>query len=229
MVTSQDFHTIYGQFIVTGSSGGGTAPPAPVAAPLQVTALTPSVALPVTEGTAITWTATASGGTGALQYQFMRYTEGIGWSVAQAYSSSTSYTWFPPAGLNAVQVWVRNGGSSAAYDAVLGTGGFTVLAATPRVTSLTPNVAFPVSYNVPGHVHGGRDRRTRPPPIQVRDVLATSGWAVGQDYSSSRTFTWFPPQGMNACRSGCAAPDPALRTRTGWERACSRLPRRPPA
>src|SRR4029453_11072077 len=117
--------------------------------PVSVTSLTPNVALPATVGTPITWTATASGGTPPLQYQFWRFTDGVGWSVAQAYSSNNSYTWFPVAGTHALQVWVRSSGSSASYDAWLGTGNFTVLAPTAKLISFSADVAFPAPFNVP--------------------------------------------------------------------------------
>jgi hypothetical protein len=199
LVTSNVFQTIYGQFISTATAAGGTPPPAPprLAAPVQITALTPNVLLPTTEGTAITWTATASGGTGPLQYEFMRYTEGVGWSVAQGYGASNSYTWFPSAGTHAIQVWVRSSGSSASYDAYLGTGTFVVTAPAPKLMSLTSNVAPPVALNVPvtftANATGGTS-------LQYKFLTYSSGtgWTVGQDYSATKSFVWYPPQGSNA-------------------------------
>ena len=199
MVTSNSFLTIYGQFIQTGSSGGGgggggTPPPSQV----QVTGLTPNVALPVPEGTAITWTAATTGGTAPIQYQFVRYTDGLGWSVAQPYSTNNTYTWFPSAGTHALQVWVKSAGSSNAYDAYLSTGMFTILDPAPKLTSLTSNVAFPVSLGVPvtftASATGG------PGPLQYKFLRYSSstGWTVGQDYSTSSSFVWYPPSGTNA-------------------------------
>ena len=62
------------------------------AVPVSVTSLTPNVTSPVTVGTPITWTAIASGGTPPLQYQFLRFTDGVGWTLAQSYSSNNSYS-----------------------------------------------------------------------------------------------------------------------------------------
>ena len=118
--------------------------------PVSVTSLTPSVVLPATLGTPVTWTATTSGGTPPLQYQFWRFTDGSGWSVAQAYSANNSYTWFPNVGTHALQVWVKNSGSTAAqYRRRLGTGYFNVVAPTATLSALRSDVAFPAPFNVP--------------------------------------------------------------------------------
>src|SRR6185369_9641192 len=69
-------------------------------------------------GTAITWTATAAGAVPPLQYRFERQ-DGATWSIVQAYSSSSSYTWTPTAsdiGDHAIRVSVRNSGSSVDFE-----------------------------------------------------------------------------------------------------------------
>ena len=188
MVTANNFAAIFGQFI--SSTGVAAAPPsagppAPTAVPVTVTGLPANVILPVNEGTGITWTAVTSGGTGPLSYQFMRYTEGIGWTTAQAYSSSNTYTWFPSAGTHAVQVWVKSAGSSAAYDSYLGSGMFTVLAPAPKVMSLNSSMPSPVPLNMPviftAAATGGGS-------TQYKFLIYTTagGWAVGQDYSANQ-------------------------------------------
>jgi len=95
-------------------------------APLVVTALTPSPAAPVSSGTAVTWTATTTGGVGPLTYKFYVF-NGTSWTLARDWSTSPSTTWTPTAaGTYSVQVWVRNAGSTTAYDAVGTKNGFTV-------------------------------------------------------------------------------------------------------
>ena len=166
--------------------------------PVSVNSLTPNVSLPVTVGTPITWTATASGGTPPLQYQFWRFTDGVGWTVAQAYGSSNSYTWFPVAGTHALQVWVRSSGSSNTYDAWLGTGNFTVLAPTARLTSFSSDVAFPAPFNVPITFTASATAGSTPVEYKFWRYTSTTGWTVARDYSSANTFTWYPPAGSNA-------------------------------
>jgi hypothetical protein len=96
--------------------------------PAKLLSVTPSVSLPGTAGTAIKWTAIASGGTASpLQYQFLVYSKSTGWTVARSYSTSTTFTWTPSeAGAYALQVWVKSAGSTAPYESWLGTGYFVI-------------------------------------------------------------------------------------------------------
>ena len=79
--------------------------------------------LPLTAGVPATWTATATGGTGPLQYKFWLLDMATGkWSVLQDYSTSNQAPWTPAAPGNYVaQVWVRSAGSTASYEAWRGT------------------------------------------------------------------------------------------------------------
>jgi glucose/arabinose dehydrogenase len=100
-------------------------PPPPV-----VQSVTANRTFPVVAGTAITWTANASGGATPLQYRFWRL-DGGSWTLVRDYSTTKTYTWTPGAGevgQHQVWVWVRNAGSVAAYDAQGGTAPFTITA-----------------------------------------------------------------------------------------------------
>ena len=166
--------------------------------PLSVTSLTPDVTVPPTAGTSVTWTATTASGIAPLQYQFWRFTEGPGWSIVQAYSSNNTYTWTPGPGTHALQVWVRNSGSSSSYDAWLGTGTFTIVAPTARLTSFGSNVAFPGLFNVPITFTATAGAGATPVEYKFWRYTAATGWTVARDYSSSNSYTWFPPIGSNA-------------------------------
>lgn len=136
----------------------------------------------------VTWTAIVTGGTGALTYQFWRFDATTGWSLAQDYGTSNSYTWTPTladSGEHALQVWVRNAGSVEAYDAWAGTGFFTV--ATPTVT-LNPSA--------PGQVGAGSTLTwtatlTGLYGAQIQfwryDI---DGWHLAQPYSNYPAYTW---------------------------------------
>jgi glucose/arabinose dehydrogenase len=97
---------------------GGVATPFTVTAgagPVQVTALMANRTSPQPVGTAITWTATVTGGSGNYQYRFWRRTTG-GYMIVQDYGPSATFTWTPgPA--HQVAVWVRNATSSAEVEA----------------------------------------------------------------------------------------------------------------
>ena len=73
----------------------------------------------VVVGSPSTWTAVATGGSPALEYQFWRYKVGSGWTLAQR-TDQPEFTWTPsPADIGdyMLQVWVRSVGSTASYDA----------------------------------------------------------------------------------------------------------------
>jgi hypothetical protein len=87
--------------------------------------------LPATAGTTITWTAEANGGTASpLQYRFLLYTEGRGWTLLRDWGTANTVDWATTSasvGNNVVQVWVRSGGSSSTdYEDWMGSGYFII-------------------------------------------------------------------------------------------------------
>jgi hypothetical protein len=112
-----------------------------------VQSFTADKTFPAVYNTPITFTAAATGGN--VEYQFWRYSSATGWAMARDYSATNSFTWFPPLGANAVQVWVRTVGSSASYQDYRSSGVFDVVSApspsSARLTSLVANSTFPVS------------------------------------------------------------------------------------
>jgi hypothetical protein len=90
-------------------------------APVSILSLSPNVASPAPAGTAITWTALASGGVAPLQFEFWRYNYATGvWSVVQPYSPTNTYTWTPApgdAGTYIIGVWVAGSGFVGSFEA----------------------------------------------------------------------------------------------------------------
>ena len=163
----------------------------------KLTSFSADVAFPVAYNIPITFTATATGGPARLQYKFVVFSPAKGWLVGRDYSSVNTFTWYPPEGQNVVQVLVRAAGSTASYQDWMTTDYFTVVSITPKLTSFSADVAFPVAYNIPitftATATGG------PAPLQYKFVVFSpaKGWLVGRDYSSVNTFTWYPPEGQN--------------------------------
>jgi hypothetical protein len=178
-----------------GSSAWTNASPFPVGGVLVVTGLNADVASPAPNGTTITWTATASGGTSPLQYQFWRYSYATGlWTIAQAYSTSSVFSWATTpadAGMYIISVWVKSAGSAGAFDASLSTNAYTIAGAPLTVTGVTGNppgtapAGTAVTWTV--STTGGTA------PLQYefwRYSYATGLWTIVQPYSTSNTFTW---------------------------------------
>jgi hypothetical protein len=69
-------------------------------------------------GEPLTLEAIAGGGTGDLEYRFVKFERAAGpWTVIREYGSSNRGEWTPgAAGDYDIQVWVREVGSAAAYD-----------------------------------------------------------------------------------------------------------------
>jgi len=91
--------------------------------------VTVDTTFPASRGTPITWTATASGGTSALEYRFVIYNASTGWRVLKEYSQSQAATWTPganEAGTYALQVWVRSTGSASSFEDWQGTAFFQI-------------------------------------------------------------------------------------------------------
>ena len=166
-------------------------PPAPLT--MQSLTATTSTATP---GTVVTWTARAIGGTGPLEYQFWRYNQDAHtWTIAQAYSTTATYSWGPAAadgGAYTIQVWVRSAGSTASYEAWLSSGTLTVtnyvVVSAIGWSTTARKVGTPITWTTSASKIAGTLE------YQFWIYSATSGsWQVARAYSTSASFTWTPP------------------------------------
>jgi len=62
---------------------------------------------------------------GPWEYKFIAF-DGTTWRVMRDYSTQATFSWFPPAGTCALQVWVRTVGSTANLDQYQSSGFFVV-------------------------------------------------------------------------------------------------------
>jgi hypothetical protein len=170
-------------------------PPLDVAAtPLTITSFSTPTTFPAPTGTPITWTTRVQGGmAGPIQYQYFLYSTTTGWRNAQPWGPSETFTWTPTwadEGDWAVQVWVRNNGSTASYDAYTGTNIFHIQRAGLQLTTST---LFPVAVGTPVTWNAAV-----PDPSVTMEYQfwiytnSTSQWSLGQAYSAQKTFTWTP-------------------------------------
>jgi N-acetylmuramoyl-L-alanine amidase len=118
------------------------------------------------------------------------------WTLAQDYGPSDSYTWTPTGseqGTYAIQAWVRRSGSTANYEAVLGTLDFQIGNASPVIVTLSSDYGPPVAAGAP--VTWTADASGGPGPLQYSYSLYSverESWSLVKPYSSSNTFTWRP-------------------------------------
>jgi hypothetical protein len=95
--------------------GASAASPIP---PVTGVALSASPGSPSAPGTAVTFTASAVGGSGSYEYEFLGRAAGSAtWSVAQSYGPSPSWTWSGVAGSWEIRVNARSAGSASAAEA----------------------------------------------------------------------------------------------------------------
>jgi hypothetical protein len=174
---------------------GSTQPLDVSATPVVIKSFTASTAFPSTTGTPITFTVRVQGGmAGPLQYVFWLYSATSGWRNGQPWGASETFTWTPTwadQGDFAVQVWVRSNGSTANYEAVLGTPIFHINRASLQ---LTTNTLFPAAVGTP--ITWNAD--VRDPSVNMEYVFwvytaATNSWSQGQAYSAQKTFVWQAP------------------------------------
>jgi len=90
-------------------------------APVASVSLSANKTSPQARGTAITFTASATGTSGSYVYQYKLRTPSGVWSVARNYSSTPTWTWSTTAGQAAgtykIEVWAKNAGSNASWEA----------------------------------------------------------------------------------------------------------------
>lgn len=161
-----------------------------------ISSFTQSAGYPLLVNQSVTWTAQASSLVGPVEYQFLLYSPKAGWTVPQRYSTKSTFTWTPGwsdlGGNNAVQVWVRSIGSTAAYEAWVGGNPFEVVSSPVKIAA---DVDFPTPPNNPVHwtatIAGSSTEN-----LEYKFVLlthATAVWSVIRDYTSSNAVTWTPP------------------------------------
>jgi hypothetical protein len=164
------------------------------ATPLTITLLSTPTSFPASTGTPITWTTRTKGGlAGPIQFAYWLYSTKQGWRNAQPYGPTATFTWTPTWDDEddfVVQVWVRSNGSTANYEAYLGTNLFHIQRASLQLTTST---LFPVAVGTP--VTWTADVSDPSVTMEYKFWLytaATSQWTLERDYSTQKSVNWTP-------------------------------------
>jgi len=154
----------------------------------------PSPASPQAPGTQVTLSAAATGCPNPV-YQFWVQTPSGSWSVIQAYSSASTASWNTtglPAGTYSLDVWVRQSGSAADFEAEIKPYLTYTLQVPNTCTAVTWNTPVPTSPQAPGvQVTLSGSASGCPSPTYEFWVQAPGGqWTILQGFSSTSTYTW---------------------------------------
>lgn len=146
---------------------------------------------PQAPGTPITFTATASGGSGPFEYRFWVNT-GNGYSVQQNYGTANTFVFTPTkAGIYDILVDVRGFGTTTFRDAFTTLLAYQIAPAPATAVTLTPDLASPQAPGTPitftAVASGGTG------PYEYRFWLNVGGtYVIAQDYTTTNTWTWTP-------------------------------------
>jgi hypothetical protein len=174
----------------TGSGAGGSGS----AAPLSITSLLSDRASPQAPGAVITFTTAVTGGTGPHQFKWWVQSGGV-WTVAQDWSTNTSFAWRPPStGTYVVAVWGRNAGvtvdasqAMAQTTYIITSNGLMPLSVTSLSSNLSSSQRVWTTVLFTANASGGTA------PYQFKWwVYDGTTWSVARDWNSSASLSWQP-------------------------------------
>jgi hypothetical protein len=164
-----------------------------IAPPISAVTLTSDRPAPQAPGTAVTFTATATGG--ATPYEFQWWVDnGTTWTIAKPWSTSPTFTWTPTTA-NAsyyIVAWARSAGNTNTYEQYAGMG-YPIQTASSAISSvtLTSDKASPQAPGTTVTFTAAATGGTAPYQYQWwldNGITAT----VVKAWSTSPTFTWTP-------------------------------------
>jgi len=159
--------------------------------PATAVSIVPDLAAPQAPGTPITFTATATGGSGPFEYRFWVNT-GNGYAVAQEYTTINTFTFTPTkTGIYDILVDVRGAGTTVFRDALTTLLAYQVAPAPATAVSLTPDVAGPQPVGSPITFTAVASGGTA--PYEYRFWVNVGGtYVIAQDYTTINTWVWTP-------------------------------------
>jgi len=166
-------------------------------APVVCTAVTwnaPSPAAPQPPGTLVTLSAAAAGCPNPV-YEFWVQPPGGSWSIVQAYSTSPTAKWDTTGlatGSYVFDVWAKQAGSGASWEAHLSPAPSYTLQTAAACTSVTWGAPSPASPQAPGTqvTLSGTAAGCPNPQYQFWILPPGGSWTILKAYSSSANMVW---------------------------------------
>jgi hypothetical protein len=129
---------------------------------------------------------------GTPTYQFYVLPPGGSWAVAQAWSASATYSWDTTGastGDYAFQVWVKNDGSSAAYEAYAGVP-YTLTSGNPCTAAmLSSSVPSPQLAGTAVTLTGSASTCSNA-EYEFWELDPVGAWVLAQSWSPASSFVW---------------------------------------
>ena len=184
--------------------------PSPAPTPVTITGLIPNVPSPRVAGTSITFTASASGGTGSYQFKWWLF-NGTTWTMVQNWGGAT-YTWTPTlaSGSYRIGIWARDATNTTEDSSVNVSIPFAITSGSApagpfTITGLTPNMSGPrpagTSITFTASASGGSGI------YQFKWwVFNGTAWTLMQDWGGA-TYMWTPTLANANYRVGIWARD----------------------
>lgn len=169
----------------------------PISTPVSSVTLSSSVAAPQAVSSTIVWTATPSGGSGALVYKWFISADGGGsWIQTGSYSSSNQLTWTPTvANPNyRIAVWVKRAtNTTAELEAEAKTGTFAITE--PSVTSVALTANLPSPQTLSTTIQWTATPSGGGSAIVYKWFISNDGgasWTGTGAWAASNQLTWTP-------------------------------------
>lgn len=171
----------------------------PVSVPVSSVTLAANLASPQPVSTTIQWTATASGGSGALVYLWFTSEDGgASWAQTGSYTSSNQLTWTPTA-VNAnyrVAVWVKRASNpSGEAEAEAKSASFAII--DRPVTGLALAADLPAPQEVASTIVWTATPIGGSGALVYKWLVTEDGatWTAVSGWTPSNQFTWTPTAG----------------------------------
>jgi hypothetical protein len=164
-----------------------------VAPPLSGVTLTANRPVPQLLGTAVTFTATATGGVEPVEFKWL-VNDGVSSTVASEWSTSATFVWAPATAnlLYSVTVWARSAGNANDVPEQTATMAFPILPnplaglltmAADKKSPEKPGTTVTFTAAVVGAVT----------PVQFKWLVFNGvAWTVASEWSTTATFAWTP-------------------------------------